>query len=278
MRSFRPLAAIILCSPSLSLLSASSALGADFVWLEGESGKASGPARTGGWGRPHLLSGQKWLHVQVEEANVEKEAPAEGIVIEYPFTIAAAGRYEVWNRIGFEFARSPFDWRIDDRPWASVSPDELTTDLMEIDFWCEVAWLRLGEEDLAAGEHRLTIRLPVVRDGQGKARRILYASDALCLHRGPFRPNSRFRPGDEGRDARDEEASRVVFRLPEEGPGKRSTVRLAGTWEVARDDERMPGEVAAPIAGLPSDPIWRAIPVPSDKNRARDDLIFAHRI
>ncbi len=29
--------------------------------------------------------------------------------------------------------------------WKTISPDELTTDLMEVDFFCEVAWLKMGD-------------------------------------------------------------------------------------------------------------------------------------
>ncbi|MCB1125497.1 MAG: hypothetical protein KDM81_03300, partial [Verrucomicrobiae bacterium] len=159
-----------------------------------------------------------------------------------------------------------------------VTPDELTTDLMELSRWCEVAWLRLGEQTLAEGEHRLQIRLPKLKNDQGKWQRVLYASDALCLCRGAFRPNSRFKPDESGRDPKDNVAAVVVFRPPDAAPGRRTSVELRGVWEVARDDEQLPGEVAAPMRTLPEDPVWHAIPVPSDKNQAREDLIFAHRL
>ncbi len=249
-----------------------------FVWLEGESAKTTFEVNIAGWGRPHFLSASNWVHVSVEEDKVEKGIPDEGILLEYPFECPQAGRYEVWNRIGFEFVRSVFEWRLDDGGWRRVGPDELTTDLMELATWCEVAWLRMGEADLAAGAHRLQLRLPKTRDDQGKWRRVLYASDAICLHQGAFQPNSKWRPGESGRDAADEAASRVVFQLPETKAPERARVRLNGVWEIARDDEQLPGEVAEPIQKLPRKPIWRAIAVPSDKNRAREDLLFAHRV
>jgi hypothetical protein len=34
-------------------------------------------------------------------------------VIGYDFAAPSAGSFEIWNRIGMEFARSPFAWRID---------------------------------------------------------------------------------------------------------------------------------------------------------------------
>ena len=73
---------------------------------------------------------------------------------------------------------------------------------MEMGFWCEVAWLKLGDEDLTAGGHRLQIRLPKTKDDKGKWQRVLYASDAICLHEGPFHPNSKFKPDESGRDSR----------------------------------------------------------------------------
>jgi len=68
--------------------------------------------------------------------------------------------------------------------WRSVSPDVLTTDLMALDFWCEVAWLKLGEEELSVGSHRLDIRLPKTKDDSGKWQHLMYASDTICLYPG----------------------------------------------------------------------------------------------
>lgn len=251
---------------------------APFVWLEGEAGTANVPVNTAGWGNAEFLSGGKWLSVSIDEGKVAKEVPAEGVLIRYPFTIEKTAAYEVWNRIGFEFVRSPFDWRVDSGEWKSVSPEELTTDLMEIGFFCEVAWLKLGIRDLAAGAHTLEIRLPVTRKSDGKPNRMVYAIDALCLSVGPFHPNSKFKPDEPGRDEQDEAAGKVVFALPEAPAGQRAAVSLGGTWEIARDDEQLPGEVAEPIKTLPADPVFHAIPVPADKNTERKDLLFAHRI
>ena len=254
------------------------AMGADFVWLEGESAQTTFNVNRAGWGRSQFLSAGNWLHVSVDEGKVEKDVPDAGIVLNYDFPSPTAGRYEVWNRVGFEFVRSPFEWRLDDGPWQTASPTNLTTDLMELANWTEVAWLKLGDAELKAGGHRLQVRLAKSKDEKGTWQRVLYASDALCLHAGPFQPNSKFKPGDAGRDAADEAAAKVIFQLPEAKQSERASVKLGGVWEIARDDEQWPGEVAEPIRELPKNPIWRAIPVPSDKNRAREDLIFAHRL
>lgn len=278
MKLFAPHRCVLGLALALGLKVSLQAAAPSFIWLEGESAKTSFNVNRSGWGRPQFLSGSNWLHVSVEEGKIENDLPEEGILLDYAFRNPRAGRYEVWNRIGFEFARSPFEWRLDEKPWQKASPDELTTDLMDIALWCEVAWLKMGDEEVAAGEHRLQIRLPKAKNDKGKWQRVLYASDALCLHQGPFHPNSKFKPGELGREAADEAAAKVVFQLPEAKAAERASVKLAGVWEIARDDEQMPGEVAEPIKELPQNPFWRAIPVPSDKNVTREDLIFAHRL
>lgn len=138
----------------------------------------------------------------VHEDKVEKGIPDEGILLGVPFRVSAGGPLRGvepdWLRVCAVGLRVAFGRR----RMEAKSPDELTTDLMELATWCEVAWLRMGEADLAAGAHRLQLRLPKTRDDQGKWRRVLYASDAICLHQGPFQPNSKWRPDEVGRDAR----------------------------------------------------------------------------
>jgi hypothetical protein len=50
---------------------------------------------------------------------------------------------------------------LDEGPWRDVSGQELTTDLMEITFFCEVSGLKLGDVELNQGPHTLHIRVPV---------------------------------------------------------------------------------------------------------------------
>jgi beta-galactosidase len=250
------------------------------VWLEGEKPTAINfKANLSGWGNKQFLSEGKWLQVSIEEGKVAKEMPAEGIVMKYAYTIDKGGKYEIWNRIGYEFARTPFEWRIDGGDWKAVKPDELTTDLMELSFFTEVAWLKMGEQAHVAGKHTLEIRLPKIKNSKGGFERILYACDCLCLHRGPFRPYSKFKPGEDGRTKADEKATKHIFKLPEAPTASaRSGVALKGDWEITRDDEQLPGPTAQPIAQLPKHPRWSAIAVPGNKNDLRPDLVFAHRI
>ncbi len=250
-----------------------------FAWIEGEAPRSLNvqPA-TDGVGNPRFLSADKWLKVSVEADRVEQEVPAEGAQVTYAFSADVAGDYAVWARIGYEFARSPFQWRVDDGGWVTVSPDELTTDLMELSFWTEVAWLKLGHAALAAGEHTLEFRLPKTKDAKGRFQRILFALDCVCVSAGEFQPFSRFKPGEDHQTEPDRAAAKQVFAMPEAAAdGSRTTLQLAGVWEVCRHDEQLPGEVAAPIVDFPANPRWTAIQVPGDKN-ARADLVFAHRL
>ena len=253
---------------------------ADFVWVEGEApASINVKPNIAGWGHKEFLSGEKWLHLAIDADKVDKELPAGGALIRYDVPIETAGDYEVWSRLGFEFARSPFAWRIDDGVWTNSTPDELTTDLMEVDFFCEVAWLALGKRTLAAGPHSLEIRISPAKTKDGKTDRVLYASDAFCLTRGPFHPNGKFPPGVDGRDDKDRAAAGTTFRFPAlTVDGRQTSLPLKGLWEICRDDEQLPGEVAAPIKNLPAHPFWRSIAVPGDKNTLRPDLVFAHRL
>lgn len=97
---------------TISVLAGNSA----YIWMEGESAQTEFKVNVSGWGRPQFLSSEKWLHVSIDEDKIEKGVPNEGILLKYPFQIEKAGRYEIWNRVGFEFVRSPFDWQIDDGP------------------------------------------------------------------------------------------------------------------------------------------------------------------
>ncbi len=266
------------CLLTAFLFSGTSAMNGETVWLEGESGKANVPVNNAGWGNASFLSGDKWMQLLIEEGKVNSVVPADGIVVQYSFETKKAAKYEVWARIGYEFARSPFEWRIDSGDWTKVSPEELTTDLMSIDEWCEVAWLRLCHTDLAAGTHTLDFRIPRPVKANGQPDRVLFACDAICISEGSFKPNGKFKPDESGRTAEDEAASKIVFDLPEAPVGTRTAVALKGIWEIARDDEQLPGEVAEPIKALPANPIFRAIPVPGNKNELRKDYEYAHRV
>ncbi|HUV62628.1 MAG TPA: hypothetical protein VMW24_01960, partial [Sedimentisphaerales bacterium] len=268
----------------LAALVVSSALGQEtFVWIEGEEpASATFPYQTGGWGNQEYLSQGEWLHFSISAADVNQIIPSEGAVLRYDFEVTEPGTYEVWNRAGFEYVRSPFEWRIDDNPLSRIEPmKHLSTDLMEIARWCEVAWVPMGRSELTPGKHSLEIRFPVERDAEGKIRRLLYTSDATVLSKGDFHPNGRHKPGTSWRTESDIAAEKHIFTLPEATLGERAEVTLHGNWQYARFDE--PGLVGdkrtQPVAELPEPATlhWSSIAVPGDRNRLRDDQIFCHR-
>ena len=248
------------------------------IWLEGESAVVNVKPNIAGWGHTEFLSGKKWLHLSIDENKIETDHPAGGISLKWKLNAPQSANYEVWSRIGYEFVRSPFQWRIDSGAWKAVKPDDLTTDLIELAEWTEVAWLKMGTEKLAPGSHTLEINLARQKKKDGKWERTLFAIDALCLSPVPFVPNAGNKPG-EGTTASDRQAASKVYLLPEsKSAAARSEVALNGVWEICRGDEQLPLEVAAPMKGLPTNTVWKAIPVPADKNTVRPDLLMAHRV
>ena len=130
------------------------------------------------------------------------------------FKIEQPAPYHVWGRIGYELARSTFEWRIDDGAWNKITPDNVTTDLTELSFFTEVAWRRFGQVKLLAGDHTLEIRIPKPVNARGEAGRFLFGVDAFCLTPDEFRANGKFPPGQDGHDDGDRQAEKVVYTLP----------------------------------------------------------------
>ncbi|MDR0871312.1 MAG: hypothetical protein LBN39_11030 [Planctomycetaceae bacterium] len=241
-----------------------------FIWLESENPATTvGVEKLNSWENPYFSG--KWLHLSVDADKLDAQIQGNEVVFRYEFESGVTENFELWNRVGFEYVRSPFDWRLDNGDWKTAKPDDLTVDLMEVGFWCEIAWLKLGNVDLQKGKHTLEIRLPKRKNADGKPERILYASDCLCLYPGKFAPYSKFKPNEDHRTEKDREAAQHVFPAAPE-------IRLSGTWEICRDDELLPEPVATPISRLPNTNRWSAITVPGDKNTLRPDLQFAHRI
>ncbi len=250
---------------------------ADTLWIEAES-LAKPPAgfKVGGWGNRHYLSGDNWLSASIDG----KDVPADGARLRYPFAIKAGGNHAVWARIGYETARSPMRWRIDRGAWGDVRPEQLTTDLMSLQDWNEVAWITLGAVNLAPGKHTLEIRFERrILPGKKQPERIFAGLDCFCISATPFRPNGRFKPGEEYGDAQDKQAAGYVFKL-EAGSGPRTTIPLKGLWEIARWDE---GEIVdrdQPVKALPADYgsfFWKSAAVPANRDAVRPEMLYCHR-
>ncbi len=250
----------------------------EIAWIEGEKPLATNmPIVSGAPGNKERLSGESWLQVVAEADQVQKVVPVGGALVTYDFPISAAGSREVWARIGYEFARAPFEWRIDSGPWTKVSPDEVTTDAVPLADWNEVAWLKLTTTPLLMGTHKIDFRIPRNLNDKGEPQRTLFALDAVVVAP-KFEPFGKFKPGQAWQSDKDRQAAQNVFQLPATGT-VRPSVKLEGLWEIARHDEVAPPfDIAVPIPDLPKDPKWTAIPVPSDRNVSRPDLTLAHRI
>jgi len=123
------LAAVVLSTFGMG--SVASAQTGDAVWIEAENTASSNlKIEAAGWGETQFLSGGKWVNVSIDADNVSKELPEGGGLLTYKFDLESSGKHEIWNRVGFEFVRSPFEWRVDGGEWNKSSPDDLTTDLM----------------------------------------------------------------------------------------------------------------------------------------------------
>lgn len=261
----------------------SAAAAAEVVWIEGEA-PATNPKpdifKAQGVERPKFLSGSQWLMGVVEAGAAAQTVPDSGLQFSYPFKAVAAGSKEIWARIGFEFARAPFEWRVNAGEWKKVAPEELTSDLYEVGFFNEVAWLKLGDTALASGDHKIEFRLLPFKNSKGEPQRIIFALDAVAIADGKFSPNGKFQPGREWREDVDLAAEKQVFQLPAKSSDNaaQTELKLAGLWQIARYDEQIPGETAAPIQGFPENPVWKGISVPGDKGIERPDMMFAHRV
>ncbi|MCL2349837.1 MAG: hypothetical protein FWC50_16425, partial [Planctomycetaceae bacterium] len=246
-----------------------------FVWIESENPTARQGIKEWKTWEHEYFSG-KWAHISVDADKLDAMIDGDAILLKYDFE-STAGTFELWNRVGFEYVRSPFEWRIDGGDWKTAKPDDLTIDLMEVGFWCEIAWLKLGDVSLQQGKHTLEIQLAKQKAADGNPEKILYASDCICLYPGKFQPYSKFKPNEDHRTEKDIEAAKkqwntnnIVFST--------DSISLKGIWEICRDDEYLPEPVTQPISRLPDTTRWSAIQVPGDKNELRPDLQFAHRV
>ncbi|MGL6074479.1 MAG: glycoside hydrolase family 2 TIM barrel-domain containing protein [Fimbriiglobus sp.] len=250
----------------------------DFLWIEGENPTRQDIGfRSSGWGLTQVLSGSSWLHVAGEGAEIAKQSP-KGLGLSYDFRVRQAGTYRVYARLGYEFARSPFQWRVGSGEWRTVSPETLTTDLSAIADFAEVAWLELGSVNLVSGGYPLEIQIPAV-----PGKRFLFGLDCLCITPHVFTPNGPFRPGERWRYAIDYESDKATFEFPQKllaRPGERDTLDLGGLWQTTRFDEQEIQDRTGPIMGLPKnlDTLnWRGLRVPAERNAVLPDWQYSHR-
>ena len=274
---------------------------ADYLWIEGEQPTTTPTLKEGegvekvsppngfefkGWGRTWIISGDQMLHVNVSSSNVDKYMPEEGLVFGYDFALDRDGRQNVWARIGYEWVRSDFQWRIDGGPWQTSSHRIPTTNVQPLQTWNELAWIRLGQPDLKAGKHRIETRHYAYKEtdsrGAERTARIIHMLDAFCITPDTFCPNGKWKPDDSYQEETDRLAAEHVFDVR---AGDRSSEGLEtvldGWWTTAAwdengvtDESRL--EATTQLPDLES-LAWYGYQVPNDRDDVRPEMSFSHR-
>ena len=253
-----------------------------FIWIEGET-----PSRANFEHMPDggpLLSGGLRLQHSLNK-NEAGELPSEGLAVAYDFEAKEAGKYELWIRLGFEFVRPPLEWRVDDGAWGEISPDVLTTSLMEISMWNEIGWAKAGLVNLTAGEHAIQLRFA----RPGSDGRLLIGVDCLAFIKGTgnFVPEGSLKPGQTYDAEIDRRAEAQVYNPygdAWEVKQGHPQIDLTGLWQVARwDDPDMDKDSFKPVEHIPSEaecPLrWMGVALPGDlhENKDRPEMRFGHR-
>lgn len=286
------------------LLTLSLQLSAQGIWIEGENFTSASKLKTGdgleqvqgggkgfaqeGWGNTAMMSEGKVLHVNLSKQEVEKFLPAEGLVFTYDFDLKQAGRQNIWARIGYEFVRSDFQWRIDNGKWQDCSSETPTINIQPIQTWNELAWIKLGHLDLPAGKHKIEFRhVPYKVKGRGgkeETSRILHMLDAIYITLDEFVPQGKWQPGKDHLSSEDKKAAAHVFKLnTKTGNDGRSWTELNGLWQYAaweetqfpiKEDTRL-----EPVEKLPelNKLRWFAYNAPGGREDQLPEQAFAHR-
>ena len=276
----RALRASLLCMAAFvaGVVSGGATVGA---WIEAEDHAACNfkGFEVSSMGKEALLSGGKWIMKGVGAAEVKSLVPDEGIRLKYAFAVERAGRYDLWTRIGWYSARADCRLRVGDGPWLDLPRTAPTINLMELGFFCEVSWAKLGPVDLQAGKTTLEVVFPKVTDGKS---RMLCALDCFALIQGHFTPEGPFKPGETYSRDIDRKARSHVFQLPAPKAVGRTALKLNGLWTVARyDDPDMDKDTTVPVQKLPSPDEyrlrWMAFEVPGNPWKV-PPLVFGHRL
>ncbi|MAX26518.1 MAG: hypothetical protein CMJ19_18650 [Phycisphaeraceae bacterium] len=247
----------------------------DLIWIEGEQPDATKVNfKISESPRPHLLSDGKML----QQTFAKHQIPKRPWELSYSFDVKRGGNYALWFRVGFEWVRAPFEYKLDDGPWQQASNRQQTTQVMELTTWNEIAWLQGDDMPLTPGKHTLSLRFS---EG-GLDGRQLVALDCIALGRGGFEPGRMYHIP---QSPVDQQAQQQVYRLQAQSMlNQRNGVELTGLWQIARfDDPDMDADTYEPVMQLPEmDSLrWLAINVPGKGRGAwaeRDELSFGHRL
>lgn len=247
-----------------------------YIWKEAENPDytnfniniANGP-------KGEVLSDGKWLMQTFSVEEVKAGKLGKGFELAYNFTAEKEGRYRFWIRLGYEFARSPLMWRLDDGEWQEISPSDISQNLIGLSTWCEVGWINPAEVTLSSGKHVLHLKA----DKPSNDGRFLLAIDAFAFVQGDWKPEDKLKPNEEPSSELDIQAKNNIFYLkPDQKPEKRVELSLNGLWQICRyDDPNMDQSPYEPVADFPANPRWRGINVPSNI-RSIPELDLAHRV
>ncbi len=171
---------------------------AGLIWIEGEAAAERQVHANAGFEAVDAdeLSGGGWL------ANFSEAGEPDGRAV-YRFEVPEAGEYRLWARVAS--AGTGYSWQLDDGPAQTIDLEALRkadgliqeTPIARDASWDHrrVAWVDLGTADLSAGAHSLAIVL-----GGSDAEQRFGAVDAIVLAAGDWRPNGKFRPGQDWQD------------------------------------------------------------------------------
>ncbi|MBD3180680.1 hypothetical protein GF312_00205 [Candidatus Poribacteria bacterium] len=251
-----------------------------YGWQEGEEpSEANFAYEANPTGNGSLLSNGNYLYKTISGEQLSREVPEEGLLLSYRMEVPESGKYQLWVRIGWEWARAPFEWRINDGQWQMVERTQQTTNVMQLGLWMEVAWLQLDTLELSHS----TINIQFRYKKPSNDNRLLMGIDCITLVKGNFVPEGKLKPGEKYDNVIDIEAENQVFQLPDaDGSSNRTSVKLNGTWQVARyDDPDMDVNTYQPLQELPSPDVyplrWMGINIPGTLWN-KSETVFAHRV
>ncbi len=261
------------------------------IWIEGEapSVQPEGGAEKLGYQLGKMpnprLSGNTFLMFAADEKKAQEIIPDAGLVFAYDFEAAKAGTYNVWARLGYERARSAFEWRIGAGPWTRIDGNNCGVDLLMLGRFFETSWVNMGAAALKPGKHRIEFKLlkpvEVNAKGESKPDRLLFSLDAIHLATGEFVPNFGLKPGEAYQSDADKAAAAQVYKLAA-AAGTRSAVELTGDWEVAAWTEAAVDEATrkAPPEKLPDlgRLHWYGFKAPGDLRSQKPEFAYMHRV
>ena len=164
------------------------ALGADYVWWEGETptqtnfptNKPFGPKNLDG--NAHLLSNGDWLN------SAGKRGP-QALFAKYPVEVPGDGEYSLWVRKFWK--HGSFKWRFGDDEWRICDKTFALADDTPIKKFVNANWVSLGKVKLTKGPKTFEVEL-LAKEGEDSGA----GFDCFLLTRGPFVPNGKTKPGE----------------------------------------------------------------------------------